>query len=559
MTTIPNLPESVSHSALHEKAVKPDQSSLRDIPIDGARPLRVIVIGAGFSGINCGIRIPQRLRHVNLTVYEKNADVGGTWYENRYPGCACDVPASGYEIEDDLRNVAWRFSAARFIKCNHSVKACEWDELSLKWRVQVEDQINSRLLEDEADVIISARGTLNDYNVPLEGKTIGVIDAGSSAMQIIPQLQALPSAQLKGFIRSKTCILPPFGAQSMEKLGMDEVNIPQEQQDRFERHQEEYHAFRKRIEQDGNGVHSITHKSSGAQNHLRRPCQLTMTDALAGRPDIAEAVIPRFAVGCRRLTPGIGFLEALNMPNVEFVGTHIAKVVPSGIVLEDQRNIQLDVLVCATGFNAAHAPPFPVKGSQGRDMADSFKPYPKSYLSMTMHGFPNYFMILGPNSLIGTGSLSMRLESQTDYIVKCIRKMQRDNIASMDVKADRVEQFSQYIDKYFKQTVCLDGCTSWYLNEAGKGSRVIGLWPGSCLHAMEAYRAPRWEDFDFVHSKDEDGRVFKELSWLGNSYTHAQRFGDGDLAWYLETEFLDVPSEPLPEKKKANTLRTFCY
>lgn len=94
MTTIPNLPESVSHSALHEKAVKPDQSSLRDIPIDGARPLRVIVIGAGFSGINCGIRIPQRLRHVNLTVYEKNADVGGTWYENRYPGCACDVPGA---------------------------------------------------------------------------------------------------------------------------------------------------------------------------------------------------------------------------------------------------------------------------------------------------------------------------------------------------------------------------------------------------------------------------------------------------------------------------------
>ena len=153
----------------------------------------------------------------------------------------------------------------------------------------------------------------------------------------------------------------------------------------------------------------------------------------------------------------------------------------------------------------------------------------------------------------------MMLESQTDYIVKCIRKMQRDNIASMNVKADRVEQFSQYIDEYFKQTVYLDGCASWYLSEGGKGSRIIGLWPGSCLHAIEAFRAPRWEDFDYEYGKDEEGRPLKELSWLGNGYTHAQRFRDGDLAWYLEPEYLDVPCEPFPENTRVNTLRPFCY
>lgn len=284
-----------------------------------------------------------------------------------------------------------------------------------------------------------------------------------------------------------------------------------------------------------------------------------MTEALAGRPDIAEAVLPQFAVGCRRLTPGIGFLEALNQPNVEFIGTPIAEVVKSGIVLEDQRTVELDVLVCATGFNAAHAPPFPVTGIKGKDMAASFEPYPKSYLSMTMTGFPNYFMILGPNSLIGTGSLSMMLESQTDYIVKCIRKMQRDHIASMDVKAERVEQFSQYIDEYFKQTVYLDGCTSWYRSQGGKGSRVVGLWPGSCLHAIEAYRSPRWEDFNYEYGHDEDGRPYKELDWLGNGYIQAQRLGDGDLAWYLEPEYLDVPSAPLPENTRTTRLRPFNY
>lgn len=92
MSGIPNLPASVTHSALHEENVRTDRTELRDLPIDGSRPLRVIVIGAGFSGINCAIRIPQRLRNVDLTVYEKNEDIGGTWFENRYPGCACDIP-----------------------------------------------------------------------------------------------------------------------------------------------------------------------------------------------------------------------------------------------------------------------------------------------------------------------------------------------------------------------------------------------------------------------------------------------------------------------------------
>lgn len=97
MAGIPNLPEVVTNTALHDQAMRTDQSNLRDVPIDGSRPLRVIVIGAGFSGINCAIRIPQRLRNVDLTIYEKNADVGGTWYENRYPGCACDVPGTSID------------------------------------------------------------------------------------------------------------------------------------------------------------------------------------------------------------------------------------------------------------------------------------------------------------------------------------------------------------------------------------------------------------------------------------------------------------------------------
>lgn len=175
-----------------------------------------------------------------------------------------------------------------------------------------------------------------------------------------------------------------------------------------------------------------------------------------------------------------------------------------------------------------------------------------------MDGFPNFFSILGPNSLIGTGSLTMMLENEADYIVKCIRKIQRENIRSMDVKPERVEEFSEYIDEYFKQTVYLDGCNSWYRNEGGTGPRIQGLWPGSALHAIEAFRSPRWEDFVYEYEKDENGKPVSQLKWLGNGWSYPQVHG-GDLAFYLEPEYLDTPAAPFPEKTRLNQIRSFCY
>ena len=148
MSGVPNLPESVDRTA---KTATGSQSSSEDRSIDNFRPLKVIVIGAGYSGLNCGIRIPQRLKNVELTIYEKNNSVGGTWYENKYPGCACDVPAHSYqlsycpnprwksfyatgpEIYDYLKSVAEKYEVGRFVKLNHIVQSCDWDEESSKW------------------------------------------------------------------------------------------------------------------------------------------------------------------------------------------------------------------------------------------------------------------------------------------------------------------------------------------------------------------------------------------------------------------------------------------
>lgn len=241
---------------------------------------------------------------------------------------------------------------------------------------------------------------------------------------------------------------------------------------------ERYRAFRKVIEADGNSVHSITLKGSEMQNGARAFFKQQMEARLAKKPEIADLLVPSFSVGCRRLTPGPGFLEALTEENVDFIPTKIARVNPDGIELADGRQVDIDVLICATGFQTSAPPPFPVVGPDGLTLASRFEPYPETYLSIATDGFPNFFMMLGPNSAIGSGSLTMMIESMGDYIVKCVRKLQKEDIRTMTVACDAVADFSEYIDAYFSKTVYLDECRSWYRSEGGAGTRILGLWPG---------------------------------------------------------------------------------
>lgn len=276
-----------------------------------------------------------------------------------------------------------------------------------------------------------------------------------------------------------------------------------------------------------------------------------MKERLAKKPEIAEFLTPSFAVGCRRLTPGPGYLEALIEDNVDFIPDKINSITSQGIELENGIEVPLDVLVCATGFNVSAPPPFAVVGKNGRTMQDRFTPSPESYLSVAVDGFPNYFMMLGPNSAIGSGSLTMILEQEGDYIVKCIRKLQREDYISMMPKPERVRDFTEYVDEYFKKTVYMDECNSWYRSEGGKGNKIIGLWPGSTLHALETLRSPRWEDFDY--ETHEENR----LRWLGNGWSVTQQEGGGDPAWYLEPSEVDVPKAGNPEESARYLLRPF--
>lgn len=277
-----------------------------------------------------------------------------------------------------------------------------------------------------------------------------------------------------------------------------------------------------------------------------------MKERLAKKPEIIDALTPSFAVGCRRLTPGPGYLEALVEDNVEFISDKIVSITPNAVVLETGREVEIDALVCATGFNTSAPPPFQVYGKIGKSLQERFTPHPETYLSMAVDGFPNFFMMLGPNSAIGSGSLTMMIETEGDYIVKCIRKLQREDYLSLSPKAERVRDFSDYCQEYFKKTVYMEECNSWYRSEGGKGNRITGLWPGSTLHCLEALRAPRWEDFEYER-RDENG-----LRWLGNGWSVTQ-LGDGDPAWYLEPSMMNVPVQGKPEEDEEFKMRPFSH
>lgn len=302
--------------------------------------------------------------------------------------------------------------------------------------------------------------------------------------------------------------------------------------------------MRKVIEDGGNLIHDSTIPGTTMQKQFVSGFTESMRQRLARRPELVDTIIPTFAPGCRRLTPGRGFLEALTEDNVEVTNEPIVEVIGDGVRLRDGRVVEVDALVCATGFRTSAPPNFEVVGKGGLTLHERWSsPHPESYMSVMVDGFPNYLMMFGPNSAIGFGSLTKILENECDYCVKVLRKLQKEDYATIEPKPERVRDFQRYIGAYFSKTVYMDKCKSWYRSEGGQGDWIIGLWPGSTLHALDALRSPRWEDF-LYESIDPTGG--NELRWLGNGWSVTQT--DGDPSWYINPEEVDWPKEGKPEE-----------
>ncbi|KAJ4393070.1 hypothetical protein N0V93_002277 [Gnomoniopsis smithogilvyi] len=567
---------------------------LKDEPIENQRSLKVRVIGAGLSGIYLGIRIPQRLRNVDLKIYEKNDGVGGTWWENRYPGCACDIPAHSYqftfepnkywngfyakaeEIRHYIERVSNKYGANRFIHLGRKVTSYGWDESKKQWHICIECLDTGAKFEEDVDIVVSARGFLNDMKWPdipgwqdfkgekmhsakwndnydFQNKKIAVIGGGSSSLQLVPELRKISGVEVNVFMRQKTWITNRFGDFIMEQMGWDpsQLDISSDRISEWETDEAAYLKFRKLLDDDSNSIHFSVKKGSDMQRTLVDLFSKVTREKLSSRPDLLEVFSPTFGVGCRRITPGAGYLEALCEANVRLFTGDIDFISSSGLSVAGE-HVDADVLVCATGFNTSAIPTFPVVGKEGVTLAKKFSPFPQTYLSLAIAGFPNYFMMLGPNSGIAAGPLNPLIEAQGDYIIKCIRKLQKEDYKSMTPKKERVDDFMEYVGDYFKQTVFMDPCKSWYKTDGGTGNRISALWPGSILHQMEALRAPRWEDYDF------DTQEQNRLRWFGNGFSKCL-IGEGDPSFYLNPNVVDVPLAGTPEQDVVHEARPYSH
>ncbi|KAJ6502641.1 FAD/NAD-binding domain-containing protein [Mycena vulgaris] len=565
-------------------------ASFSESAIDAARPMRVVIVGAGFSGIIAGIRFLQRVPNARITIYEACAGIGGTWLVNKYPGIACDIPAhcyqltfhektdwsafyaAGPEILAYLESVVDKYNLRPFIQLEHVLTSAIYSEKLGKWNLTIQRKDSDgkiEQLEDAADVLFTGMGGLSrwkwpdieglqsfggrivhsakwetgegDQNSPWEDtvqswkdKRVGIIGVGSSAIQIVPALQP-KVAHLINYVRGKTWIASPFLGERAEQLGTGkESNYKFTDKDKEAFKDPVYYKeFRRDLESELNSIHVVTMKGHPVQEGGRAAFKADMLQRLASKPLIAEHLIPDFAVGCRRLTPGPGYLEALCQDNVEFNPTEIKRVLPTGIETVDGKIDELDIIVCATGFDTSYQLGFPIIGRGGVQLSEKYTPHPKLYLSVAVDGFPNWFQSLGPNSAVGSGSLLIVIERQVEYAIQATLKLQREHLKSMDVKPEAVEDWDTYIEHHFAKTIFSEKCRSWYKQGKEQG-RVVALWPGSCLHAVRALEHPRWEDYTYEPMDGHANRFF----WAGNGTTVAEETPGADRAWYLsEVDF----------------------
>lgn len=269
---------------------------------------------------------------------------------------------------------------------------------------------------------------------------------------------------------------------------------------------------------------------------------MEMRRKLAGKPEIAETMVPKdFAVGCRRPTPGNGYLEALCEDNVEVISTSIAEITPSGIKTADGVEHEFDVIACATGFDVSWKPAYPTIGREGRSLSEEWKDIPSTYLSVTVPDFPNYLsrsrqhtccqcslltrtVFNGPFGPYGHGSFLPITETIAKYFMQMLRKMSQERVASFAPTESAVADFAEHRRAFLPRTAWTSPCRSWFKQGTVDGEPM--MWPGSRIHFFETMAAPRWEDYDVKYM---GGNRF---AYLANGF--AARENDGrDNSWYI--------------------------
>lgn len=488
--------------------------------------VRVAIIGTGFSGLGMGIKLKEA-GYDDFVILEQSDDIGGTWHENHYPGCACDVQSALYsfsfeqnpnwsrmyarqeEIKAYLKHCAEKYGLMDHIQLNTHVAGARFDEKRHHWTVEScdapalwdymtergmvagdeldrSDKALPKMNSFRADILVSGMGGLStpaypsieglegfkgkqfhsqhwDHDYDFRGKRVAVIGTGASAIQFVPEV-AKEAAHLDLYQRTPPWIVPK----------PDRPIRPLERA-LFKRFPQSLNAFRQSIywtlEARVLGFVGNPRILKIGELQARRHIRNQIKDR-----GLRKKVTPDFHFGCKRVLISNNYYPALAQDNVDLLTNGIREVREHSIVERNGEERPVDCIIYGTGFKAQD--PIPkgmVSGRGGQDLLDAWKEGAEAYKGTTVAGFPNFFMLMGPNTGLGHSSMVYMIESQIQYVLDALKKIDKNGWRSVEVKENAQSQYNASIHAKLGDSVWHTGCKSWYVNENGKNTT---LWPG---------------------------------------------------------------------------------
>jgi cation diffusion facilitator CzcD-associated flavoprotein CzcO len=457
---------------------------------------RVVVVGSGFSGLGMAIRLLKDGER-DFVLLERAGEIGGTWRDNTYPGCRCDVPSHLYsfsyapnpswsstfspqpEILDYLRNVARRFGVMPHVRFHTELESAEWDEAAGRWRLETSQGSMT------AEVLVSGQGPLSEPRLPdvpgldgfegtafhsaswdhahdLTGERVAVVGTGASAIQFVPEIQPRVE-RLHVFQRTPPWVVPH----------------PNRPMTRFERALYSRLPLAQLAMRAGiywareSFVLQFRHRRV---RRLATKLALRQLEAQVPDPELRRRLTPRYEIGCKRILPTDEWYPAVTRPNVEVVDQALAEVRPHSVVAADGTERDVDTIIFGTGFHVTDIPfAGTVRGRDGRTLAEVWDGSPEAYKGAAVAGFPNLFLLVGPNTGLGHNSIVFMIESQVEYVGDALATMRRRGARRVEVRPEAQDAYNAEVQRLTRGTVWVSGgCASYYIDRNGRNS---SLWP----------------------------------------------------------------------------------
>lgn len=475
----------------------------------------IAVIGAGFAGLGMGYYL-RRAGFNDFTIFEKAAEPGGVWRENRYPGAACDVPSHLYsfsfephfpwsrrygpqsEILDYLRHTASRHGLAPHLRFGREVAEARFDCARNAWTLHFTDGSTH-----EAGVLVTAVGQLHRPKLPFlpgretfagrmfhsaewdagydfRDRRVAVIGTGASAVQFAPAIAKL-ARRTYVFQRSPGWVIFKFDRayRAWERWLLQHIPLLHD-------------LDRLRIFWLFEGINSGILGNRATAALLRGACRLLLRRQVRD-PELRRRLTPDFPIGCKRTLLSNEWLAMLASPGTELVTEPIARIEPAGVRTADGHLLEVDAIVYGTGFEStSFLAPLRISGPERRELREVWRDGAEAYLGIAVAGFPNFFMLYGPNTNLGAGSIIYMLERQQRYVVQCLRHMRDAGLARIEVRAEAQRRFNEFLSARGRRTAFEAGCQSWYKTADGRNTNN---WVGYCFQYGRAVRRPRLEDY----------------------------------------------------------------